>query len=127
MDESNPLLDKLYQCLMTLTLKNMHLISSLNLPNFSCETLDLIMPFSARLESHLASKVSFPLRHLQTMIKSPFNLIFSRLNRQIFNAYFQTYSHSFTFNEHFPMLSIFSKCNHQNRTQKFINIFLNAI
>ena len=84
MDESSPLLDKLYQWLITLTLKNKHLISSLNLPNFSFETLDLIMPFSTRLNSHLLSKVSIPLRHLQTMIKSPLNLLFSRLNRPIF-------------------------------------------
>lgn len=83
MDESSRLLDKFYQGLVTDRLKNLHFIFGLNLPKFSSETLDLVMAFSGRLNCHVLSEVSFPLRCLQTVIKSLPNLLFSRLNRPI--------------------------------------------
>lgn len=46
---------KLFQRLITLTVKNLYLISNLNFSGFSFQPLDLVMPLSAQLKNAKAS------------------------------------------------------------------------
>lgn len=46
---------KLFQRLITLTVKNLYLISNMNFSGFSFQPLDLVMPLSAQLENAKAS------------------------------------------------------------------------
>ena len=73
-------LGNLFQCFTTLSVKNAFLISSLNLPSFSLKPSPLVLSQQPLLKSLTSSFLPAPFKHWKAAIRSPWSLLFPRLN-----------------------------------------------
>ena len=81
LDAFTTYLGNLFQCITTLWVKNFLLISNLNHPCLSLGLFLLILPLSTLTNSRSPSCSYAPLKYWKAPVRSPQNLLFSKLNK----------------------------------------------
>ena len=73
-------LGNLFQCFTTLMLKNFFQTSNLNLPSFSLQPFPLVLSLHTLVISPSPSFLEAPFWYWKAAVRSPWSLLFSRLN-----------------------------------------------
>ena len=83
LDAFTTYLGNLFQCITTLWVKNFLLISNLNLPCPSWKPFPLVLSLSTLINSCSPSCLYVPFKYWKATMRSPWSLLFSKLNKMV--------------------------------------------